>query len=75
LAILGLPFGTKSHLDATPAKWCRVYYMGEGDRFPRVRAVVSLVNPELLVACPNTKGVLESELTNLWVGFDVGSSK
>jgi hypothetical protein len=24
----------KSHLDATPAEWCRVYYMGEGDGFP-----------------------------------------
>jgi hypothetical protein len=24
----------------------RVYYMGEGDGFPRVRAVVSLMSPE-----------------------------
>jgi hypothetical protein len=31
--------------------------------------VVSLVNPELPVACPNIKGALESELTNLLVGL------
>jgi len=29
--------------------------------------VVSLVSPELLVACPNTKGAPKSELTNLLV--------
>ncbi len=45
------------------------YYMGEGGGFPRVQAVVSLVNPELPVACPNTKGVPKSELTNLLVGL------
>jgi hypothetical protein len=27
-------FETKSHSDATPAEWCRVYYMGEGGGFP-----------------------------------------
>jgi hypothetical protein len=43
--------------------------MGEGDGFPRVRAAVSLVSPELHVACLNTKGVPECELTNLFVGF------
>jgi hypothetical protein len=31
--------------------------------------VVSLVNPELPVACPSTKGALESELTDLLVGL------
>jgi hypothetical protein len=31
--------------------------------------MVSLVSLELLVACPNTKGALESELTNLLVGL------
>ncbi len=36
---------------------------------PRVRAMVNLVNPELPVACFNTKDVLESELTNLLVGL------
>jgi hypothetical protein len=51
------------------------YYMGEGGGFPQVRAVVSLVSPELLVSpkltvtCLSTKGVPESELTNLLVGF------
>jgi hypothetical protein len=28
---------------------------------------------ELHVACPNTKGVLECELTNLWLVLDAGS--
>jgi hypothetical protein len=42
--------------------------MGEGGGFPRVRAMVSLMGPESPVACPNTKGTLESELTNLLVG-------
>jgi len=38
--------------------------------------VVSLVSPELPMACPSTKGPLESVLTNLLVGwFDAGSSK
>jgi hypothetical protein len=48
--------------------------MGEGGGFPRIRTVVSLVSPEFAV-CPNTKGVLENELTNLLVGFDAGLSK
>ncbi len=45
------------------------YYMGEGGGFPKVRAMVNLVSPELLVACPSTKGVPESELTNLLVSL------
>jgi len=61
--------GSKSHLDVGAAGSCREYYMGEGGGFPRVRAVVSLVSPELPMACPSTKGVLESELTNLLVGL------
>jgi hypothetical protein len=43
--------------------------MGEGGGFPRVRVVVSLVSPELPMACPSTEGALESELTNLLVGL------
>jgi hypothetical protein len=43
--------------------------MGEGGGFPRVRAVVSLVSPELPVACLSTKCVPEVELTNLLVGL------
>jgi len=43
--------------------------MGEGDGFPQVWAVVSLVSPELPVACPSTKGAPESDLTNLLVGL------
>jgi len=45
------------------------YYMGESGGFPRVWAVVNLVSPNLPVACPSTKGVLESELTNFLVGL------
>jgi len=41
------------------------YYMGEASGFPQVRAVVSLVSPELLVAYPSTKGAPESELNQL----------
>ncbi len=51
------------------AKRHRVYYIGEGGGFARVRAVVSHVNPKLPVACPSTKGVLENELTKLLVGL------
>jgi len=43
--------------------------VGEGGGFPQVRAMVSQVSPELPVACPNIKGVLECELTNLLVGL------
>jgi hypothetical protein len=43
--------------------------MGEGDGFPRVRAMVSLVSPRLFVARPSTKGAPKNELTNLLVGL------
>jgi len=39
---LGSP-GKKNHLDVASAESCRVYYMGEGGGFPRVRAVMNLV--------------------------------
>ncbi len=51
LTISGLPFGspgTKSHLDVSLVERHRVYYMGEGDGFPQVRAVVNLMS----VSCP-----------------------
>ncbi len=64
---LGSP-GIKSYSDVSAVERCREYYMGEGDGFPRVRAVVSLVNLESVVACPNSKGALENEQTNLLVG-------
>jgi hypothetical protein len=41
--------------------------MGEGGGFPRVQSVVSLVSPELPMACLSTRGAPESELTNLLV--------
>jgi hypothetical protein len=46
--VLGLLFGnprTKSHSNAGAEKQRRKYYMGEGGGCPRVRAVVSQVNP------------------------------
>jgi hypothetical protein len=58
LAILGLPFGslgTKCHLDVGLVERHKVYYKGEGGGFLQVRAVVSLVNLSLPVACPSTK--------------------
>jgi hypothetical protein len=43
--------------------------MGEGGGFPRIRAVVNFISPELPMACPSTKGVPKNELTNLLVGL------
>jgi hypothetical protein len=45
-----------------------ILYGGSGG-FPRVRAMVSKVSPELPMACPSTKGAPECELTNLLVGL------
>jgi hypothetical protein len=61
--------GTKSHLDVGATERRKEYYMGEGGGFPQVQAMVSLVSPGLPMACLNTKGALECELTNLLVGF------
>jgi hypothetical protein len=58
LGISGLPFGspgTKCRLDAGPMARHRIYYKGEGGGFPQVRAVVSLVSPNLFVTRPSTK--------------------
>jgi len=54
---LGNP-GTKSYLDAGLVERHRVYYKGEGGGFPQVRVMVSLVSPNLPVACPSTKSAL-----------------
>jgi hypothetical protein len=66
--LFGSP-GIKNHSDVGAAERRRKYDMGEGGGFLWIRAVVSFVNPKLPVACPNTKGVAESELTNLLVGL------
>jgi hypothetical protein len=71
-AILGLLLGSpgiKNHSDVGAAERCRKYYMREGGGFPRIRAMVSLVSPESPMVYPSTKGALESELTNLLVGW------
>ncbi len=49
--------GQKGHLDVGFAERHKEYHVGEGGGFPQVRAVVSLVNPKLPVACFSTKGV------------------
>jgi hypothetical protein len=70
--ISGLPLGslgTKGHLDVAPVEWRRIYYTGEGGGFPRIRAVVSQMNPELPVACPSTEGAPKCELANLLVSL------
>jgi hypothetical protein len=66
--LLGSP-GIKSHLDVGAVERRREYYMGESGGFPRVQAVVSLVSPELPVACFSTRGAPKSELTNLLVSL------
>jgi hypothetical protein len=43
--------------------------MGDGGGFLQIRAMVSLVSPELPMACPSTKGAPECKLTNLLVGL------
>jgi hypothetical protein len=58
-----------SHSDVGAAERRKEYYMGEGGGFPRVQAMVSLVNLELPVACFSTKGALGSDLTNSLVGW------
>jgi hypothetical protein len=58
LGISRLPLGnlgTKCHLDASPVASHIIYYKGEGDGFPQVRVVVSLVNLSLPVACSSIK--------------------
>jgi hypothetical protein len=70
--VSGLHFGSrgkKCHSDASAAERHKEYYMGEGGGFPRVRAVVNQVSPELPVPCPSTNGAPECELTNLLVGL------
>jgi hypothetical protein len=56
---LGLPLrspGTKCHLDVGLVERHKIYYKGEGDGFPQVRAVVSFVNSSLLVIYLNNEG-------------------
>jgi hypothetical protein len=58
VGISGLPFGspgTKCHLDVALMERHKIYFKGEGGGFPQIRAMVSLVNPRLLMARPNTK--------------------
>jgi hypothetical protein len=71
-AVLGLLFGSsekKCHLDVGAMGKHREYFMGEGDGFPRVRAVVSHISPRSPVACPSIESVPECDLTNLLVGL------
>jgi hypothetical protein len=65
--LLGSP-GIKSHSDVGAADRRKEYYMGKGGGFLQVWAILSLVNLESPVVCPNTKGASENELINLLVG-------
>ncbi len=49
---------TKCHLDVGLVERHRVYYKGESDAFPQVRAMVNLMSSNLPVARLNTKNVL-----------------
>jgi len=64
--LLGSP-RTKSHLDVGAAERHKEYYMGEGGGSPRVQAVVSILSPELPMACPNTKGAPKSDMSTCWL--------
>ncbi len=58
MGIPRLPLGsprTKCHLDVGFVERHIEYYKGEGDGFPQVRAMVSLVNPSLPMARFSTK--------------------
>jgi hypothetical protein len=60
LVISGFPLGslgTKCHLDVGLVEKHKIYYIGEGGGFPQIWAVVSLVSPNLPVACISTKSV------------------
>jgi hypothetical protein len=60
MGIPGLPLGnpeTKCHLDVGLVEKHIVYYKGEAGGFPQVRAVVSLVSPNLPMVRPSTKSV------------------
>jgi hypothetical protein len=50
--------GTKCHLDVGLVERHIVYYKGEGDGFPQVRAMVSLVSPSLPMVHLSTKSVI-----------------
>jgi len=58
VGISGFPlggFGTKCQLDVGLGQRHKLYYKGEGGGFPQVWVVMSLVSPNLCVACPSTK--------------------
>jgi len=57
------PFGCGCHEEAQSILYGGRWWL------PRVRAMVSLMSPELPVACPSTKGAPKSELTNLLGGL------
>jgi hypothetical protein len=47
--------GQKCHLDVGPVAKHKVYYKGEGDGFPQVQVMASLVSPSLPVVHLCTK--------------------
>ncbi len=72
LKFLGLPLespGTKCHLGLSLMARHKVYYKGEGGGFPQVRAVVSLVSPNLPMARLSIQKCSGYALTNLLFGL------
>jgi hypothetical protein len=74
LAILGFPLGnpeTKNHLDVSPVGSHKVYYKGEGDGFPQIQAVMSLVNSSRswLVLAPKVLQLCTNHLVLVCVGL------
>jgi hypothetical protein len=61
----------KNHLDEGALERCRVYYMGEGGGFPRVRTMVSLVSPKSPMAHLSTR-VLQHCVNQLVGWFGTG---
>jgi hypothetical protein len=66
--------GTKSHLGVGAVEQHREYYMGEGDGFPRVWAVVCPVSPCCLWLVLTPRVFSKGELTLLWLVLDAGPS-
>jgi len=74
LAILGFPLGnpeTKNHLDVSLVGSHKVYYKGEGDGFPQIQAVMSLVNSSRswLVLAPKVLQLCTNHLVLVCVGL------
>ncbi len=72
MAVSGLFLGspeTKNHSNVGPMGRHKKYYMREPGGFLGHRAVMSLVSPELPVACPSTKSAPKNYINQLVGGL------